>query len=108
MPWEIDEWLDNVVSCGIWIVDMVQQEAHCLVSKVVRGREEAIDDNIAPEIPTKQETLDKFAQLQEIYTFLETLQLPKDFSWSKLTGFLHQASGYFITGKKLCWKQGSG
>ena len=62
-PQEIDEWLDDVVSCGIWIVDTVQQEGHCLVLEVVKGRAEAIDDNKTLEIPTKQETLDKFTQL---------------------------------------------
>ena len=67
-PQEIDEWLDDVVSCGIWIVDTVQQEGHCLVLKVVKGRAEAMGDNKTPEIPTKQETLDKFTQLWEIHT----------------------------------------
>ena len=101
-PQEIDERLDDVVSCGIWIADTVQQEGHCLVSKVVKGRAEAIDDNKTPEIPTKQETLDKFTRSQEIHTFLETLQPPKDLSQSQLTSFLRQASRYFVTGGKLC------
>ena len=107
-PQETDEWLDDVVSCGIWIADTVQQEGHCLVLKVVKGRTEAIDNNKTPEIPIKQETLDKFTRLQEIHTFLETLQPPKDLSRSQLTSFLRQASGYFVTGGKLCQKQGSG
>ena len=107
-PQEIDEWLDDVVSCGIWIADTVQQEVHCLVLKIVKGRAEAIDDNKTPEIPTKQETLDKFTRLREIHTFLETLQPPKDLSQSQLTSFLRQASGYFVTEGKLCRKQGSG
>ena len=46
MPQEIDNWLDDIVSCGIWIADTVQQEGHYLVLKVVKEREEVIDDNI--------------------------------------------------------------
>ena len=88
--------------------DTVQQEGHYLVLKVVKGREEVIDNNIVPEIPTKQETLDNFTQIQQICDFLQTLQPPKDLSHSKLTGFLHQASRYFISEEKLCQKQGSG
>ena len=61
-----------------------------------------------PEIPTKQETWDKFACLQDIQTFLEKLQLPKDLSWTQLTSFLWQASVYFMAGERLCQKQGSG
>ena len=68
MPEEIEEWLDDVVSCGVWIADMVQQEACYLVLKVVRGRGEAIDNDKAPEVPTKPETLDKFICLKEIHT----------------------------------------
>ena len=105
---EIDDWLDDIVSCGIWIMDTVQQERHYLVLKVVKGREEVIDDNKVLEISTKQETLDNFTWIQQICDFLQTLQPPKDLSCSKLTGFLHQASEYFISGEKLCWKQGSG
>lgn len=33
---EIEEWLDDVVSCGVWAAKTVQQEGYCLVSKVVR------------------------------------------------------------------------
>jgi hypothetical protein len=76
--------------------------------KVVRGRGDDIDVNKVLEVLTKQETLDKFTCLQEIHTFLNTLQLPKDLSWSQLTSFLQQTSGYFITEEKLCQKQGSG
>ena len=93
MPEEIEEWLDDVVSCGVWVADTVQQVACYLVLKVVRGRGEAIDDDKAPDVPTKPETLDKFICLKEIHTFLETLQLPKALSHSKHTGFLQQASG---------------
>ena len=108
MPEGIEEWLDDVVSCGVCVADTVQQEACYLVLKVVRGRGEAIDDDKAPEVPTKPETLDKFIHLKEIHTFLETLQLPKALSHGKCTGFLQQASRYFVTEGKLCRKQGSG
>ena len=70
--------------------------------------EGAISDNKALKILTKQETMDKFTQLQEIYAFLETLQLPAGLSQNQLMSFLCQASRYFITEKRLCRKQGSG
>ena len=76
------------MSCGVWVADTVQQEACYLVLKVVRERGEAIDNDKAPEVPTKPEALDKFICLKEIHMFLETLRLPKALSRSKHTGFL--------------------
>ena len=34
---EVEEWLDEVIGCGIWIVSTVQQDQHCLVLKVGLG-----------------------------------------------------------------------
>ena len=61
-PEEIEDWLDDVVSCGIWIAHMVHQDDHCLVLKVVVGDKDT------------QSTLEKFAKLQEIRIFLEELR----------------------------------
>ena len=38
-PEEIEEWLDDVVSYGIWVAHMVRQDDCCLVLKVVVGEE---------------------------------------------------------------------
>ena len=66
-------------------MDTIQQEKCCFVLNVVRGEGDIVE---TPEIPTKQETLDKFAHLQDIQTFLEKLQLLKDLSRTQLTSFL--------------------
>ena len=67
---EIEDWLDDIVSCGVWVAHMVCQDDLCLVLKVVVGEE---DTDEIPDIPTMQSTLGKFAKLQEIRIFLEEL-----------------------------------
>ena len=76
MPEEIEEWLDDVISCEVWVANTVQQEEQCLVLKVVMGSK---DTDKIPDIPTQQSMLLKFAQLQEIHT-LEELQPPNNLS----------------------------
>ena len=104
-PEEIEEWLDEVIGCGIWIASIAQQDRHCLVLKVGLGD---VGANVSLEIPTKQATLDKFNHLQKIRTYLEELQHPYGLSQSHLARFLRQASRYFMIGGKLCRKEGSG
>ena len=70
-PEEIEDWLDDIVSCGVWVAHTVRQDDLCLVLKVVVGEE---DTDEIPDIPTMQSTLEKFTKLQEIRTFLEELQ----------------------------------
>ena len=103
-PEEIEDWLDDVVSCGVWIANTVQQEGSCLVLKVMMGNE----DTEMPDIPTKQATFDKYTQLQQIRTLLEDLQLPDGLSEKQRTTFLRQASRFFVKNGKLCRKNDSG
>ena len=76
MPEEIEEWLDDVISCEVQVANTVQQEERCLVSKVVMGSK---DTDEIPDIPTQQSMLLKFVQLQEIHT-LEELRPPNNLS----------------------------
>lgn len=76
MPEEIEEWLDDVISCEVWVANTVQQKERCLVLKVVMGSK---DTDEIPDIPTQQSMLLKFVQLQEIHT-LEELRPPNNLS----------------------------
>jgi hypothetical protein len=104
-PEKIEEWLDDIISCGIWIANTVHGEDSCLILNVVMGSE---DTDKIPEIPTKQATLDKYARLQEIRTLLEELRPPPNLSQNQLATFLRQASRFFIKEGKLCRKNDSG
>src|SRR5271168_4507506 len=104
-PEEIEDWLDDVVSCGVWIANTVQQEDHCFVLKVAVRSEDAKE---MINIPTMQVTADKFTQLQHIRAFLEDLRFPFDLSQKQRDTFLRQASRFFIKEGKLCRKIDSG
>src|ERR1700678_2937971 len=56
-PEEIEDWLDDIVSCGVWIANTVQQEDRCFVLKVAVRSEDAKE---IIDIPTTQATSDKF------------------------------------------------
>ena len=105
-PEEVDEWLDDVIGCGVWLAYTVPQEDCCLVLKVGMGSVDANDE--IPDIPTSQATLDKFSRLQEIQTFLEDLRPPTNMSQDQLAAFVRQASQFFIRQGKLCRKNDSG
>ena len=85
---EIEDWLDDVVSCGIWVAHTVRQNDHCLVLKVVMGDK---DTDKIPDILTMQSTLEKFMKLQEIRTFLEELQPLVNLSQKQQVPFQQQA-----------------
>ena len=101
-PEEIEDWLDDVVSCGIWIAHMVRQDDHCLVLKVVVGDK---DIDKIPDIPTTQSTLEKFAKLQEIHIFLEELRPPANLSQKQRLPFQRQAYRFFVKEGKFCRKK---
>ena len=101
----MEDWLDDVISCGVWIANTVQQEGSCLVLKVMVRNE---DTDEIPDIPTSQATLDKFSTIQKIQALLEELCLPDDLSQKQQATFLRQASRFFIKEGKFCWKNDSG
>jgi hypothetical protein len=104
-PEEIENWLDDVVSCGIWMANTVQQEDRCFVLKVAVRSEDAKE---IIDIPMMQATSDKFKQLQQIRALLEDLRFPVNLSQKQRGTFLRQASRFFIKEGKLCRKIDSG
>ncbi|KAJ3521857.1 hypothetical protein NMY22_g12139 [Coprinellus aureogranulatus] len=97
-----DEWLEEVLDCGVWVLGMVEvrEVAEVFWSGVLsaEGASGSGDESLS----------DDEARLLEVKRFLETLEKPEGLAGQELKRFLKRVSKYFVAGKRLWRREASG
>ena len=85
---EVEEWIDEVLGCGIWITRGIDEER--LVVEVERevlvlsvGKE--VEDEMTNKIPTNETMKRRNDELQVIKEYLTTLSIPSNFTPNQRT-----------------------
>jgi len=108
---EVEEWIDEVLGCGIWVAGGIDEER--LVVKVEKevlvlsvGKE--VKDETTNKIPTNETTKKRDDELHAIKAYLTTLSIPSDFAPQQRTRLTNNARQFFVRGNHLWRKDRNG
>ncbi|KAF9444040.1 hypothetical protein P691DRAFT_763740 [Macrolepiota fuliginosa MF-IS2] len=114
---EAEEWVEEILSCGVWVVGMLKEGGLVLLLGDQGLKEVNEEDGVADGDGYQgyvvhqagQENWEQDDELRDIKVFLEHLQLPERLAGSVKTrqSFIKKASWYFVHGGKL-WKKEPG
>ena len=105
---EVEDWVDEVLGCGIWVSNRIEEGRIGLQKEKGGGRalmlsaSSKTDDK--PSIPTDEKTEWHNNNLHDIKGFLDTLSIPPTVPNSLCTQFIKCASEFFISGNRLWCK----
>ena len=105
---EVEDWVDEVLGCGIWVSNRIEEGRIGLQKEEGGGRalmlsaSSKTDDK--PSIPTDKKTERRNNNLHDIKGFLDTLSIPPTVPNSLRTQFIKCASEFFISGNRL-WRK---
>jgi len=120
---EVEEWVDEVIDCGIWVASWLEREGEILVLAV--GKRGVDDKDITLERKGKgnrssewkefmqlgikdEGTKKREAELREIERFLETLKVPEKLTRKDKQRFLQHTGKFFLQGGKMWWREHQG
>lgn len=101
-----DEWLEEILGCGIWVSASVEVGA---VVEVLSGRVYEVGGTERARMEVLDEGMSKDElRLVETKRFLESLKVPEGLVGQELKRFLKRASRFFVTGGGLWRRESSG
>jgi len=120
---EVEEWVDEVIGCGIWVASWLEGGGETLVLAVGKRRVGGEDVTLERkgkgdrssgwkefmQLGIKDEgTKKREAELREIRRFLETLKVPEKLTGKDKQRFLQHTGKFFLQGGKMWWREHQG
>ena len=109
---EADEWIDEVLGCGVWIAGGIEEDIGKGKSEVStfligKGRE---DDTAILDFnpPTNDDTRRRDEDLQHVSSYLRTLKLPASASEKERARLIRYSKQFFLSGNQLWRRDRSG
>jgi hypothetical protein len=110
---EADEWVEEILSCSIWVASAWQDDAGTSGVLEHKGNDDIVSLAVSVEdsetgIPHSEEAAHRDNDLGSIKTYLSTLIAPRNLSEKQLKQFIKRASRFFMHGDQLWRREHSG
>ena len=98
---EVEEWIDEVLGCGLWIAGGLSERGKASVFSVGKGEDE--DDTASFDItpPTDDDSRKWDEDLQHVSTYLRSFDLPASISEKERTRIIRHSRQFFVRGDQL-------
>jgi len=101
---DVDEWIEEVLGCGLWVAAAVERSHNIPVALVSAASTLTSDSTI----PSTELSLRLDRELQAIHTLLDTLAFPSNTPLSDHPRLRKCAYQFFVRGQRLWRKESSG